>query len=507
MNIPRQIDIPSVLDERGSLSFAAIHQEIPFYVKRIYYLYHTQEKVVRGVHGHKDLEQFFICMKGDFDITVSTKGKEYTFKMCDPTKGLYVPKGCWRTLQNFSPDTVCVVLASELYNADDYIYDYESFLSWEKSKTTVVTVPYLDLRRYVEHLKLEFQSTFEHFLNSGDYILGESVKKFEHHFAQFCQVPYAIGVGNGLEAITLTLQAWGVGPGDEVILPVNSFIATALASSECGAQCVFVDIDPDTYNMDPQKLKAAITSKTKVIIPVHLYGQPAPMDPIMEIARAYNLKVFEDAAQAHGATYKGKPCGSLGDAAGFSFYPTKNLGAYGDAGMITTSDPALVETLYMLRNYGCREKYKHEIKGTNSRLDALQARLLDIKLDYLPQWNKRRADLAQKYVQALEDIPGLSLPFISSEAQHVWHVFALRVRNNKRDLLKSFLEKNGIGTNIHYPVPIHLQKAYAEQGYKEGQFPEAEKASREVLSLPLDPMHTEEEIDYVIQKIREFFKA
>lgn len=505
MIYPYAFTVPTVQDERGSLSFAQIKSEIPFYVKRIYYIYNNTQSLVRGEHAHKKLEQVMICMNGSVDLLLKAGGKEYIFNLSSPNQAVYIPKGCWRSLSNFSKDVVCVVLASEVMQEEDYIKDYEEFVAWEREQACVSSVPYIAIDRCTDALKSQLQTGFEEFLSSGEYILGDAVEQFEKSFAHYCGASNAIGVGNGLEAITLTLMAWGIGPGDEVIVPANTFIATALAVSECGANCVLVDVDEKTYNIDPHKVETAITDRTKAVIPVHLYGQSADMNPLMDLAQRFNLKIFEDSAQAHGAQYGDKKCGSLGHGAGFSFYPTKNLGAYGDAGMITTNDSALAEKLRMMRNYGCKQKYKHEILGTNARLDALQARLLSIKLDHLNGWNDRRRALADKYIQSLSGISAIVLPYVAASSQPVWHVFAIRVKNGLRDQLKEFLENAGIGTNVHYPVPIHLQAAYKHLGHKVGDFPITEKVSEEILSLPLDPMHTDGEIEFVISKLKEFF--
>lgn len=346
-------------------------------------------------------------------------------------------------------------------------------------------VPFLDLRACYAELRDELDEAYHRVMESGCYILGEEVGAFEREWAAYCGVKHCVGVGNGLEALHLVLRAMGVGVGDEVIVPSNTYIATWLAVSYSGATPVPVEPDPSTYNLDATRVGAAITPRTRAIIPVHLYGLPADMDPIIELARRHRLHVVEDAAQAHGATYKGRRCGSLGDAAGFSFYPGKNLGAMGDAGAVTTDDGDLADRVRILRTYGSRVKYYNEVKGFNSRLDPLQAALLRVKLAHLNEWNARRRSMAQRYLDGLADIPGLVLPVGPDWAGPSWHLFV--VRHPRRDQLQAALSQRGIGTLIHYPVPPHRQEAYRDGGFFSGEFPLAERLAREVLSLPIGP--------------------
>jgi len=346
------------------------------------------------------------------------------------------------------------------------------------------TIPFLDLHAAYLELRAELDAAAQRVLASGWYILGAEVEAFEREFAAYCEVEHCIGVGNGLDALHLILRAYGIGPGDEVIVPANTYIATWLAVSYAGAKPVPVEPDARTYNLDPALIEAAITPATKAILPVHLYGQPADMDPINAVAARHGLKVIEDAAQAHGARYKGRRVGGLGDAAGFSFYPGKNLGALGDGGAVVTKDAELAERVRVLRNYGSRVKYHNEVKGFNSRLDELQAALLRVKLPVLDEWNQRRRAAAARY---LEEWAGseLGLPFVPDWAEPVWHLFV--VRHPQRDELQQRLHQAGIGTMIHYPVPPHLQPAYAELGYGVGAFPITEAMHCEVLSLPMGP--------------------
>lgn len=355
---------------------------------------------------------------------------------------------------------------------------------------------------YVE-LRDELDAAYHRVMESGWYILGAEVEAFEEEFARYCGVKHCIGVGNGLEALHLILRGYGIGKGDEVIVPSNTYIATWLAVSYAGATPVPVEPDKETYNLDPMLIEAAITDNTRAIMPVHLYGQPADMQPIMAIAKMYGLKVIEDAAQAQGAHYMGKLTGNLGDAAGFSFYPGKNLGALGDAGAITTNDFELATQVRLLRNYGSREKYYNEVKGFNSRLDTMQAAFLRVKLPYLDEWNQRREKLAALYMDALQGIPGLVLPHTHSASQNIWHIFP--IRHNMRDKLREFLETRGIGTLIHYPVPPHLSEAYNDMMLGSGLFPISEEIAKTELSLPMGPHLREEEADQVAKCLREFF--
>ncbi|WP_434782244.1 DegT/DnrJ/EryC1/StrS family aminotransferase [Ferrovum myxofaciens] len=347
-------------------------------------------------------------------------------------------------------------------------------------------IPFLDLKAAQMELREPLEHAFKHVLNSGWYILGDEVQQFEKEFATYCGVDHCVGVGNGLEALHLILRAYNVGTGDEVLVPSNTYIATWLAVTYAGATPIPVEPDNQTFNIDPFRIEAAITPRTKAIIAVHLYGQPAHMDAINDIAKKYGLKVIEDAAQAHGARYKGRRTGSLGNAAGFSFYPGKNLGALGDGGAVTTNDETLAEKVRILRNYGSKTKYHHDIKGVNSRLDELQAALLRVKLRHLDEWNTRRKGIADYYLSQLTTTNKVMiLPHVASWAEPVWHLFV--IRNPDRDKLQERLGEEGIGTMIHYPVPPHLQPAYACLGHSIGKFPIAEQMANSVLSIPIGP--------------------
>jgi len=357
-------------------------------------------------------------------------------------------------------------------------------------------IPFLDLKSPYIEFKQEFDEAYQRVMDSGWYVLGKEVEHFESEFSTYCESNHCIGVANGLDALHLIIRAFGIGPGDEVIVPSNTYIATWLAVTHAGATPVPVEPDERTYNINPEKIKQAITLNTKAILVVHLYGQPADMDPINALAKTYNLKVIEDCAQAHGAKYKGRKVGGLGDAAGFSFYPGKNLGAIGDGGAVTTNDAEIADRIRVLRNYGSRIKYHNEVVGFNSRLDELQAAFLRVKLTKLDDWNGLRRTLACKYLQLLASIPDLTLPFVPQWAEPVWHLFV--VRHPTRDALQKTLADAGIGTMIHYPIPPHLQAAYIDLGYKKGTLPIAEGIHACVLSLPMGPAMKKMDIERVV---------
>jgi len=362
-------------------------------------------------------------------------------------------------------------------------------------------VPFLDLKVQYATISREIADGLQEVIDTTSFAGGPQVEKFEKAFASFCHCDYAIGVGNGTDAIWMALLGMGVGPGDEVITSPSTFIATAEAISFCGATPVFVDIDERTYNINPNLIEAAITSKTKAILPVHLFGQTADMDPILEIARAHRLIVIEDACQAHGAEYNGRRAGSIGDAGCFSFYPGKNLGAYGEAGAVVTNNAELAQTLRMFRDHGQRKKYHHAIVGWNGRMDGFQGAVLGVKLPYLPGWTKARRENARLYDELLAGLSGVTPPFAADYARHVYHIYAIRVRD--RDVLMQKLAAQGISCGIHYPVPLHLQEAYEFLGYGKGDFPVAEKCAAEFVSLPMYPELSNESIRYVVEKIKE----
>jgi len=361
-----------------------------------------------------------------------------------------------------------------------------------------MTIPFLDLQAAYHELKTDIDAALQRVLESGWYILGGEVDAFEQEYAAYCETRHCVSLANGLDALHLALRAMDVGSGDEVIVPSNTYIATWLAISQCGATPVPVEPLDATYNLDPAKIEAALTARTKVILPVHLYGQPADLAPILALARRHGLRVLEDGAQAHGARYQGRRVGGHGDAVTWSFYPGKNLGALGDAGAVTTNDPEIADRLRVLRNYGSRVKYVNEVQGYNSRLDPLQAAALRVKLGHLDAWNARRAEVAARYAEGLAD-SGLVLPAVPAAATPAWHLYVVRSKN--RAALQAALTAAGIGSLIHYPIPPHLQQAYAGAGFSAGQFPLAESMAAEVLSLPMGPHLQREQQLRVIEAI------
>ncbi len=362
-------------------------------------------------------------------------------------------------------------------------------------------VPFVDLRAQYASLASDVQQAISAVLERGDFILGKELLLFEEEFAEYCETEAAVGLDSGTSALELALRAFDVGPGDEVITAANTFIATVLAISYTGATPVLVDVDPRTYTIDVSLLEGTITDRTRAIIPVHLYGQPADMDPIIEIARKRGLVVIEDACQAHGAKYKGRRVGSLGNAAAFSFYPAKNLGAYGDGGMVVTNDKQVANTLRRLRNYGESEKYHHVLRGYNHRLDTLQAAVLSVKLKHLDSWNAARRKHAQLYDELLAPSP-LILPAEAAYAHSVYHLYVVRARD--RDGLRAYLHDKGVGTGVHYPVPIHLQPAYRDLGYGKGRFPATEECAKRILSLPMCAELTPDAVRYVAEIVADF---
>lgn len=366
-----------------------------------------------------------------------------------------------------------------------------------------MNIPFFSFSGMHSEIRREMLEAFERFYDSNWYILGKEVKAFEEEYAEYSGAGHCIGVANGLDALHIALQTLGVSAGDEVIVPSNTYIATWLAVSYVGAKIVPVEPDPFTYNLDPARLEEAITPNTRVIMPVHLYGQACEMDRIMAIAEKYNIAVVEDNAQAQGAEFRGVKTGTFGAVNGVSFYPGKNLGALGDAGAITTDSEELAEQSRVIRNYGSQKKYYNERIGVNSRLDECQAALLRIKLKYLDEWNARRAEIATHYLRFLNDIEEIQVPTLAEGAGSVWHQFI--ILSSKRDELMDYLRDQGIGTLIHYPIPPHLQEAYQHLGFKKGDFPIAEKISGSALSLPIYPGLGEEEIQYICRSLRNYF--
>lgn len=486
----RLIDLRRYTDARGSLGVIEHGRDIGFPVRRVYFMYAPGPGSSRGAHAHRELEQLIVALQGSFDITLDNGRDRCRHRLDGPVSGLYVGPRVWRDMTNFSADSVCLVLASQCWDDADYIRDYGCFvreLRTDIRKRLTMKVPFLDLRAVYAELGQELDDACRRVAASGWYLMGTELEEFEADFAGYCGVDHCAGVGSGLDALVLILRALGVGPGDEVIVPAHTFIATWLAVSEVGARPVPVECDEHTYNMDPGAFEAAVTARTAAVIPVHLYGQPADMEPITRVAVRHGLAVLEDASQAHGARYQGHRVGTFSTAAAFSLNPVKNLGGWGNAGAVVSNDAALMEKIRLLRNYGYRVKYQHEIMGVNSRLDEIQAAILRVKLRHLDEWNDRRRALAAQYAAALapaEDA-GLILPHVPDWAEPVWHQFV--VRHPARQAIQAHLSCAGIDTLIHYPVPVHLTLAYRHAGWREGDFPVAERLAAQILSLPISP--------------------
>lgn len=375
-----------------------------------------------------------------------------------------------------------------------------------------MNISFLDLKANYNSIKSEVNAAIQQVLDNTAYILGASVQNFERDFSAAHQVKYCLGTSSGTDANHLVLWGLGIGAGDEVIVPANTFIATAWGATLCGATPVFVDCDPETYNIDPAKVEKAITKKTKAIVAVHLYGQSADLDPLIDIAKKHNLILVEDAAQAHLAEYKGKLVGGLTEAASFSYYPGKNLGAYGEGGAVTTNNEALYNKIKKLREHGQSQKYYHDILGHNYRMEGIQGAVLEVKLKYLSKWTDARRSVAAKYNEGLKNFAKVITPKEASYAKHVYHLYVIQLNdgsleksNQLRDKLKDFLTQNGVNVGLHYPIPLHMQECFKNLGYKKGDFPNSEKIAEAGLSLPMFPELTDEQINYVIEKIKEFF--
>lgn len=365
-------------------------------------------------------------------------------------------------------------------------------------------IPLVDLKIQYETIKEEIQEAIKRVLESTQFILSEEVHKFEEEFAKFCGAKYCVGVNSGTDAIYLALRALRIGQNDDVVTVSHTFIATVEPVGMVGAKPIFVDIDPNTYTIDAQKIEKVITERTKAIIPVHLYGLPADMRLIMEIAKKYDLRVIEDCAQAHGAEYRGRKVGTMGDVGCFSFFPAKNLGAYGDGGAVVTNDERVALKIRMLRNHGRLKKYEHEFEGVNSRLDNLQAAILRVKLRYLEKWIERRIEKARIYNQLFAGCSGVVRPVVMNDAKHVYHLYVVRLKN--RDVVQVELKKWGIATGIHYPIPLHLQPAFRHTGYKKGDLPVTEEIVKEILSLPLYPELLGVQQNFIADKVQEHIK-
>jgi len=493
-----------VIDERGNLLALEGNRNIPFPIRRIYYLYSLSKTGRRGFHAHKSLKQAVFCVSGSCVFKLDNGIEQMEIRLDSPEEGILISGPVWREMYNFSPDCVIMVCADQHFDESDYIRDYKEFIEYTDTQKNLRQIPFLSLKAVNSQYEADFSDAYDRVTQSGWYLLGKEGAAFEHEFAQYCGVDHCIGTANGLDALRIIFTAYkelGVlGEGDEVILPANTFIASVLAVTAAGLTPVLVEPDEKTYNLDPDSFESHISQRTKAVMPVHLYGQLADMDKITRIAAKHDLKVIEDAAQAHGAEDgKGRKAGSFGDAAGFSFYPGKNLGCLGDGGAVVCRDAELARIVRALGNYGSYEKYVHQYKGLNSRLDELQAAFLRAKLKGLDKDNQRRRCVADRYLQEINN-SAVILPAVDRAESHVWHLFVVRVK--KREEFQKYLRNCGIGSLIHYPIPPHKQVAYKE--FEEFTFPITEAIHREVVSLPMSPVLSETEIDYVIRCVNEF---
>ena len=505
--VPRLIPIRNVAAEQTSLGCLSVVQsnvDLGFPIRRVFFIHGMDEGAARGGHAHKEGCQCLIMARGSSRVVVEGPAGRLEFMLDRPDQGLIVPPNYWRVMKDFSQDAVMLVLASDDYDPDEYIRDYAEFRRWLAGRAKTEQVPYIDFTRRFNALRLELEQTAAAVMKESRYIMGPRLERFEKDFAVFCGTLHCVGTGNGLDALELILRGLGVGPGDEVIMSAGGYIATPLAVLAVGAKPVFADCLP-FGNMDPARIEAAVTERTRAVLLTHLYGLPADMDAICAVAGRHGLKVIEDACQAHGSRYKGRPCGSMGHAAAFSFYPTKNLGGFGDGGCVTTNDQCLAETIRKLRNYGSCVKYYNELAGKNSRLDEMQAALLSVMLPHVEDWNARRRDLAGMYFAELGGEGGLVLPEAEGNVVPNWHVFPVRVKGGRRDELAEFLRGRDIGTNIHYPVAMHRQECLCGLGFRPGDFPVAEALAEEELSLPLDAFTSEDEVRRAAGMVREFF--
>ncbi len=491
--------------DAGSLSVVESSLDLPFPIRRAYYLHGMKQEVRRGFHAHKRLHQCLIALNGTCELTLEGPAGHFCFALDRPDEGVLIPPGYWREMNRLTPDSLIMVLASMDYDETDYIRDYGEFKAWLADRKPLRT-PYLDLTRGEISMKKRLEEAFAQVQENGCFINGPFLRRFEDEFARNCQTACAVGVANGLDALTLILMALGIGPGDEVVVCAAGFAATALAVQRVGAELVFADCLP-FGNIDPASVEKVVTERTRAVIPTHLYGFPADMPRLAELCEKKGLHLIEDACQAHGASLNGRPCGSWGVAAAFSFYPTKNLGALGDGGCVSTSDQELAGKIRVLSNYGAPEKYRHELQGLNSRLDELQAALLLVKLPFLNQWNndrKRKTAIYGEGLKTLEQMGLLALPQEAAHSLSSWHTYTARIRHGRRDDLAGFLAGRGIGSNVHYPVPLHKQP-YCRAQYEQCGFLEAESWADEVLSLPWSQDHTLEELKLVVETIKAFF--
>jgi dTDP-4-amino-4,6-dideoxygalactose transaminase len=503
----KKIKIKTFSDARGKLSALEISKQYKFNVKRIYYLHDLNTKFRRGQHAHKDLKQCIICINGAIKINFDTGKKKISHNLSHANEAILVEGVVWRDIEIKKKNSIILILASEQYRKSDYIKNKIDFSKFIKNNNKNIIVKYNCLDRCHKELNYKFLNAFENILSNNNYILANEVQRFEKKFAKFSNAKYAATCGNGYDALVLALRALNINTSDEIIVPANSFVATAMAVTNVGAKPVFVDCNENDYSINLKDLERKITKRTKVIIPVSLYGIPLDIEKINKIVRKHNLLVVEDASQSHGASFFSNKkfnykTYSNWKISTFSFYPTKNLGALGDAGAILTNDKDLLSKIKLLRNYGSVKKYNHEIIGINSRLDEIQASFLNIKLKYLRKWILKKRKIAKIYFKELKSIKRIKMLNPEIINKSVLHIFPIRVLNNQRVQFIDYLNKNNIETNIHYPISINNQAPYRKFKSK---VLNCDIIQNQIVSLPIDPYHNVDEILYVCKKIKEFY--
>ncbi|HEX8372844.1 MAG TPA: aminotransferase class I/II-fold pyridoxal phosphate-dependent enzyme [Chthoniobacterales bacterium] len=494
--------LPKIQDPRGNLTFMQRGEPLPFDIQRVFYLYDVPAGELRAGHALKSCHQMLVAIAGSFDVVLRDGTNERRVRLDAAAEGLHIPPMIWREVEGFSEAAICLVLASELYSEDAYVREETGYLQLrekEKDQQPPV-VRSLDFDAAYRECQPELDAAYHRFMRSGHLVLGDEVRRFEEEYATYCDATHCVGVGHGLDALLLALRALEVGPGDEVIVPANTYIATWLAVSQLGALPVAVEPDVATLNLDATRIKAAITSRTKAVLAVNLYGLPCDYDEIAAICARHNLGFVVDNAQGHGARYHGRRVGGVADLECHSFYPTKNLGAFGEAGAVTTQNADLADRIRVLRNYGSRRRYENEVRGYNSRLDELQAAFLRVKLRKLDEWNRRRQTIAAFYLESLQSVPELQLPATPHKLEPVWHQFI--IRHPERDAMQKHLSSQGVETLVHYPTPPHRSAAYQDPGY--GSFPLTEQLANEVLSLPIGPQLTPAATGRVVEAILSF---
>lgn len=523
-SLPVQLIIsPMFADRRGNLTFTEHENGLPWIPKRVFVIYDAPERELRGYHAHKSTHQCLICVRGCVNVLVDNGVGRNEVKLDSPTKCLLVPPMVWSSQNYLQAGSVLVVLASEKHIPENYIHDYAQFEKLSGATASfdavrikagenscknsdnpdVVRVKFLDIKAINKPFESQFHAAFSRVMESGCFVLGPEVEAFERDWSAYCGADHCVGVGSGLAALQLLLMAAGVEAHHEVIVPSNTYIATVLAITHAGAKPVFVEPNPLTHTLDADAVRCAITENTHTIMTVDLYGQTSDMDPISIIAKQHGLYVFSDSAQGHGAKYKDRITGSHCDASCFSFYPSKNLGAFGEAGAVVTNNAELADQVRILRNYGSRTRYRNECKGMNERMDPLQAAMLRCKIPHLSDLNKKRTDIASRYLAGLADIKWLTLPFIPEWSSPCWHLFVINAHDH-RDALAEHLTNCQVDNIVHYPIPPHMQECYQDLKLAKGSFPVAEKLSNGVLSIPVCPTLSDEQVDHVIQTIRCF---